>query len=378
MSAWPGKYVIGLTGNIATGKSVIRKMLEHLGAFGIDADGLTHRAMAPAGPAFQPIVDTFGKYIVAADGQIDRARLAGIVFNDPAALAQLEAIVHPFVHQAIDLLARRTRKPVVVVEAIKLLEGSLADQCDVVWVVDAPDAVQQERLQKKRKLDADEAALRVQSQNPQTDKLARADFVITNAGSFEDTWAQVQRGWSELPAPRVVEESAAPVVSADGLKVRRGLASDAEAIAEFVNTVSGRDEPMTRADVIASFGQKAYFMALDADDLQAVIGWQVENLVTRVDELHLAQGAASAAVIDAVMKEVEAASAELQSEAAFLFVTPDVAKTAAGALEALGYEQVDPDRISVSAWRDAAGESQPPDTVALFKRLREDRVLRPV
>jgi dephospho-CoA kinase len=81
MSAWPGKYVIGLTGNIATGKSVVRKMLEHLGAYGIDADALAHRAIANDAPGFQPVLDIFGSWVLAADGQIDRTRLAKIVFR---------------------------------------------------------------------------------------------------------------------------------------------------------------------------------------------------------------------------------------------------------------------------------------------------------
>ena len=100
MSAWPGKFVIGLTGNIATGKSVVRKMLEHLGAYGIDADALGHRAIARDAPGYKPVLDTFGKWILAPDGQIDRGKLARVVFADPDALIQLESIVHPLVRQA--------------------------------------------------------------------------------------------------------------------------------------------------------------------------------------------------------------------------------------------------------------------------------------
>ena len=79
MSAWPGKYVIGLTGNIATGKSVVRKMLEHLGAYGIDADTLGHRVIAVDAPGHQAVLDTFGKWVLAADGQIDRVKLSRVV-----------------------------------------------------------------------------------------------------------------------------------------------------------------------------------------------------------------------------------------------------------------------------------------------------------
>ncbi len=91
MSVWPGKFVIGLTGNIATGKSVVRKMLEHLGAYGIDADALGHRAIARDAPGYKPVLDTFGKWILASDGQIDRGKLARVVFADPDALIQLES-----------------------------------------------------------------------------------------------------------------------------------------------------------------------------------------------------------------------------------------------------------------------------------------------
>ena len=85
MSNWPGKYVIGLTGNIATGKSAVRRMLEHLGAYGIDADALSHRAIAKGAPGYQKVIDAFGKWIVDSDGEIDRAKLGRLVFNDPEA-----------------------------------------------------------------------------------------------------------------------------------------------------------------------------------------------------------------------------------------------------------------------------------------------------
>ena len=90
MSKWAGKFVIGLTGNIGTGKSVIRRMLEHIGAYGIDADALSHRAMAKGSPGYQPVIEAYGRWILGADGEIDRARLGRVVFNDPEALAQLD------------------------------------------------------------------------------------------------------------------------------------------------------------------------------------------------------------------------------------------------------------------------------------------------
>ena len=109
MSRWPGKYVIGLTGNIATGKSVVRKMLEHLGGYGIDADALAHRAMAKGAPGYPLVLKTFGEWILDEEGQIDRVLLAKIAFSDPQALERLETIVHPLVAHAVDLLIRRAK-----------------------------------------------------------------------------------------------------------------------------------------------------------------------------------------------------------------------------------------------------------------------------
>jgi dephospho-CoA kinase len=164
---WPGKTVIGVTGNIATGKSIVRRILEHVGAFGIDADGLAHRAMSPGAPAYQPILDTFGRWILASDGQIDRDKLGKVVFNDPDALARLEALTHPIVSQVIDLLVKRASQKVVVIEAIKLFEAGLAQHCDSVWVIDAPEDVQIKRLVQQRKMTEPEARMRVAAQPPQ-------------------------------------------------------------------------------------------------------------------------------------------------------------------------------------------------------------------
>src|SRR6187200_2308793 len=120
VSNWPGKYIIGLTGNIATGKSVVRRMLEHLGAYTIDADALSHRVISKGAPGYQPVLDAFGKWLLGPDGQINRTKLGHLVFADNDALVQLEGIIHPYVSQAIDILVKRSSQTVIVVEAIKL------------------------------------------------------------------------------------------------------------------------------------------------------------------------------------------------------------------------------------------------------------------
>jgi len=114
-----------------------------------------------------------------------------LVFSDAGALVQLEDIVHPYVLQAVELLVRRANQPVVVIEAIKLLESGLRTQCDVIWVTDAPQNVQIERLVRKRGMSQADALQRVSAQPAQQDKLAAATFIIKNTGSYDDLWKQV-------------------------------------------------------------------------------------------------------------------------------------------------------------------------------------------
>ncbi|MCJ7661037.1 MAG: dephospho-CoA kinase, partial [Anaerolineales bacterium] len=198
MSAWKGKFVIGLTGNIATGKSVVRKMLEHLGAYGIDADALAHRAFAKGAPGYQTVVEEFGKWILDSDGQVDRAKLSRIVFADPEALMRLEAIVHPLVEQAVDVLVRRSGQKVIVIEAIKLLTSGLRPACDSVWVTYVAVDVQMARLLQKRGMSEKAARQRIMAQPSHGEKMAAADLVIRNDGSFEETWQQVVKAWQKL------------------------------------------------------------------------------------------------------------------------------------------------------------------------------------
>ncbi|HRF98720.1 MAG TPA: dephospho-CoA kinase, partial [Aggregatilineales bacterium] len=174
MSRFGNKYVIGLTGNIAVGKSVVRQMLQHLGAYTVDADGLTHQAMSPGAPAYRPIIETFGQVILNPDKTINRGMLGNMVFGNPALLAKLEAIVHPTVGQAINTLVSRAKQPIVVIEAIKLVEGDLGKACNAIWVVDATPKSQYVRLIQKRKMTEAEAKQRILSQNSQKEKLKAA------------------------------------------------------------------------------------------------------------------------------------------------------------------------------------------------------------
>jgi dephospho-CoA kinase len=199
VSNWPGKYVIGLTGNIATGKSVILTMLEQLGAGCIDADQLSHAVIAKDTPGYSQVIDTFGKGIVDGNGGIDRAKLGRQVFSNPEALRKLEGIIHPLVEQAMDSLIQRASQRVIVVEAIKLLESKLGKACDSIWTVVAPESKQKARLMENRNMNEQDALQRIHAQPPQAVKIAAADVVIQNTGSIENTRKQVLAAWKAIP-----------------------------------------------------------------------------------------------------------------------------------------------------------------------------------
>jgi dephospho-CoA kinase len=377
MSAWPGKYVIGLTGNIATGKSVVRKMLEHLGAYGIDADALAHRAIAEDAPGYQPVIDTFGRWILTSEGQIDRTKLGKIVFSDVEALEKLEAIIHPLVRQAIDLLIRRASQRIIVIEAIKLLEGELRQACDNIWVTTAPMDIQLRRLRLKRGLSAEAARQRIAVQPPQAEKIEAADFVIKNSGSFEDTWNQVLAAWQETVSAEVLEPPQPTPAVRGKLVVERAGPRQINEIAEFITEISNGRRAMSAADVMAAFGEKAFLVLKIDERLVGIAGWQVENLVARVSDVYLEPGLPLGEAVRVLMEAIESASRELQSEVLLLFLPPHLGRHNA-VWDALGYSPRTPQELRVNAWEEAALESMPVGTVMFYKQLRKDRVLKPV
>ena len=193
--------MIGLTGNIAAGKSTVLAYLRRKGAYVIDADKLTHRAMQPGGPAFDAIVGAFGRDILADDGSINRAALGSVVFADANALRRVEEIVHPAVFELAKEELAQTTAPVVVVEAIKLLEAKrLVTLCQEVWVVTSDPDVQMRRLLQERGMSETEARQRMAAQSSQADKVKQATRVIANNGSIQALYEQLDAAWNELMA----------------------------------------------------------------------------------------------------------------------------------------------------------------------------------
>lgn len=206
-------FLIGLTGGIACGKSTVIAMLAALGARTIDADRVTHRVQQPGTPVFKQIVAAFGRGVVAPNGALDRRKLGAVVFSDPAKLQQLEQIVHPAVRAEIrafiDEAGRgggyTTRlgaivRPVVVIDAIKLIESGWVQDCEQVWVVTCPEEQQIERMMTTRGMSEAEARQRIAAQVPQASRLPYATVVIDNGGTQAATRAQVEAAWQGVMA----------------------------------------------------------------------------------------------------------------------------------------------------------------------------------
>lgn len=191
-------YLIGVTGNIACGKSTVTDQLAHLGVTVIDADLAYHDLIKPGMPLWGRLIERYGNSIALADGRIDRQALGRIVFSDSDALKELEQLTHPAIRVEVMQRAHNATTPVVAVSAIKLIEGGWRDLCDAIWLVTCSENVQRRRLIRNRGLSIQEAENRLASQPPVEAKREIADVVIDNSGTLDETAAQVDKAWSEL------------------------------------------------------------------------------------------------------------------------------------------------------------------------------------
>ena len=197
--------LVGLTGGIGSGKSTVAGMLEERGAVVLDADEFARRAVAAGTPGFRHVVETFGRRVVAEDGEIDRARLARMVFAEPQDRERLEAIVHPEVARLLheELQPYRDTDRVVVYAVPLLVENGLQSMFDEVVVVTAPEDLRVERLM-ARGMAEDDARARIRAQLTDDEREAVATHVLRNDSSVEGLERQVDELWAELAASRSI------------------------------------------------------------------------------------------------------------------------------------------------------------------------------
>lgn len=186
-------HIIGLTGGIATGKSTVSKMFQEKGIPVLDADIIAHEVMRKGTPVFKQIVETFGESVVLPNGELDRRKLGEIVFNDSYLREQLNRIVHPAVK---DVMLERIRRidpqvPLVILDVPLLFESGFDSICEQTIVVYTDEKTQLERLKHRNRLSTEDALKRIHAQMPLAEKIKRADVIIDNSRTIDETQKQV-------------------------------------------------------------------------------------------------------------------------------------------------------------------------------------------
>jgi dephospho-CoA kinase len=369
-----------------------------LGAAAIDADKLAHEAMAPGGPVYHAIIEEFGRFVIDPDsGQISRDRLGRIAFAIPEAMARLEAITHPAVGQEVQARIKATQAPVVVVEAIKLFESGLKNQCQSTWVVVAPPDVQLKRLVERRKMSPELAQQRIKAQSPQGEKVAKANVVIDNSGDLAKTWANVKKQYTALldgradaaqaaaqaaaaaepvPAPAPQAKPAAEVQVAE-VSIRRAKRQDLEAMAGLISSATKDVLTPDLSQMMESLFTRAYIVAMAGDYLIGMAGWQAENLIAGLQDFYVLRDdlwpKIGQQMLDMIHDEVN----KLSCEVAIVFILNPAGPKPIEFFESQGYAQAQAKELGY-LWKDAAKEWQPENSVLLYKKLREQRIMVPM
>lgn len=195
--------LIGLTGGIGSGKSAVADLLAEHGAVIVDADLIAREAVLPGTPALQAIGERFGEDVLDTSGALDRRALGEIVFADPQALADLEAITHPAIRELSAARIAAAGPEAIVVQVVPLLaEAGMQDTFDAVIVVDVPEEVQEQRVLSRDGWTLEHVRARMAAQAPRQQRLAIADHVVDNSGDRDELAAQVARLWTELLSNR--------------------------------------------------------------------------------------------------------------------------------------------------------------------------------
>lgn len=430
---WPDKFVVGLTGNIATGKSAVMDLAASRGALVIDADKIVHQLFAYDAEVQDLVEATFGSAVRRDDDTIDREKLGALVFNNRWKMSILESIVHPVVRQVLINTIDQSETPIIFIEAIKLLESSLARECDQIWVTRCPRDVQITRLMTYRDMDEEAATRRVDAQPPQDEKVAAADVVIDTIGTLKDTANQFDKAWAELlktlPAPIVAhhrkhaasgwKEADAPLSEPDigaidieqssdvilesgpqarassnpqtgqlkelaqaesllidtsGVRVRRARPSDVPELLWLIRRSSKGAVRTKRKELLLSLGERGYLIGERRGQISALFGWSSENLIATIDMIIVNPPDEAFRTGAAVLQEIENTANGLICEVILAFPPKDVPDEVNRLFINWGFVDIEPENLP-GAWRSAVDESRPEGTKLLMKILRQTRAV---
>lgn len=412
-TTYAGKTIVGLTGNIATGKSAVMRLAHDHGALAIDADKIVHELMDNDATMQAAIAVAFGSEVRREDGRIDRKKLGEIVFNDPAALADLEAMVHPAVGKAVDARILASKQNIIFIEAIKLLEGNLRNICHQVWVTRCSPQRQLERLRVCRGMETEVAAVRIKAQPPQAEKVAQSDVLIDTNGLMKDTEAQFNIAWARLPdptraepmnrlplpdesapvkaltgrlvSPKAAAPKAAPQKSAsqapprleaserpEALQVRRARPSDIPSILLLIQRATDGKVKMKRADLLMALSERGYFIGQVGAEISAVIGYNIDSQVARIDEIYIHPLEMATQTGKAVLEDIEISAATHMGQIIVAFLPQDTPAVIHEMFTAEHYAPMPLEEMA-KGWQLAIEESQPEGTNYLVRLLRDTR-----
>ncbi len=413
-TTYAGKVIVGLTGNIATGKSAVMRLAQDHGALTIDADKIVHELMDNDATMQAAIAVAFGSEVRREDGRIDRKKLGEIAFADPSALQDLEAMTHPAVRKEVDARILASKQNIIFVEAIKLLEGNLRDVCHQIWVTRCSPQRQLERLRVCRGMETEVAAVRIKSQPPQEEKVAQSDVLIDTNGLMRDTEVQFDIAWARLPDPATAEPMnrlplEEPAVSAkpmtarmvspkaatppptpkktadeirpprlqpserpEDLQVRRARPSDIPSILLLIQKATDGKVKMKRAELLMALSERGYFIGQVGAEISTVMGYNIDSQVARVDEIYIHPLEMATQTGKAVLEDIEISAATHMGQIIVAFLPQDAPAALRELFEAEAYEPMPLEEMAKN-WQFAIEESQPEETDYLVRLLRDTR-----
>lgn len=411
---YDGKVIIGLTGNIATGKSAVMGLARDEGALTIDADKIVHELMDRDSKLQEAIAAEFSSRVRRADGRIDRDLLGQIVFSDPDQLALLESIVHPAVRREVDKRILESDAGYVMIEAIKLLEGDMPNACHQIWVTRCDRQKQLERLRVCRGMETSVAANRIKTQGAQEEKVAFADVVIDTNGLMKETKEQFDTAWGRLPAPgqaeakprlnlapeplkrpqTKTEATAVPPESTttesetadvsdltplemgeapEDLQVRRARPNDIPSILLLIQQSSGGAIKMKRSDVLMALSERGYFIGQVGSEISTVVGWKIDSQVGRVEEIYIHPPEMIGVTGTAVIQEIQKSAYGHMCQIIAAFIPNSAPDDLRRLFLAHGYAPMERSEMA-NNWKEAIEESQPEDSSYLVKVLLDTRL----
>lgn len=411
-TTYAGKVIIGLTGNIATGKSAVMRLAKDRGALTLDADKIVHELMDSDATMQAAIAVAFGAEVREEDGRINRKKLGEIAFADPTAMQDLEEMVHPAVGKVIDERILASEQSVILIEAIKLLEGNLRDICHQIWVTRCSPQRQLERLRVCRGMETEVAAVRIKAQPPQEEKVAQSDVLIDTNGLMKDTEAQFKIAWERLPDPATArpmsrlprhEEPAVgqskpltgrlkspkgaappkaqtpvkpprlkPSERPDDLQVRRARPSDIPSILLLIQKATDGTVKMKRTELLMALSERGYFIGQVGTEISAVIGYNIDSQVARIDEIYIHPLEMATQTGKAVLEDIEISAASHMGQIIVAFLPQDTPTPISDLFAVEGYEPMPLEEMA-NNWRLAIEESQPEGTEYLIRLLRDTR-----